>query len=482
MARNGMVASAFPAASDAGVELLAAGGNAIDAAVATAFALAVCEPSASGLGGQSVLLVRLASGQTTILGGWARAPRAASRTTITPAEQRRGRRSCATPTTVGTLAHAQERFGRLALPRVLAPAIRLAEEGYLLTKLQGRQLRWCRPALSSDEGARRFLADPGDVFRQPLLAGTLCRIATEGGQDFHQGALARQIIADMREHGGLIRSGDLEAAGTPAAEKPLRLRLGPIEILTTPPPSGGAELIRALTLLDSKSDRFLGAEVWRSACAAAVNAAFADRELGGGRVGRSAQRLMAEPGGDTTHLCAADDDGNVVSLTQSIQSLFGAKVAHPDLGFFYNNYLRTCPRRMHRNRLAGGVLARSNAAPTLVLRAADGRPLLALGAAGSRRIISSLAQVITGVNHRGLDAAAAIADPRVHARLDGTAWVERDALSEALRRDLARRGFSVEVKATRSFAMGAVQAISLESDGTLVGIADGRRDGEPRGL
>jgi gamma-glutamyltranspeptidase/glutathione hydrolase len=118
----------------------------------------------------------------------------------------------------------------------------------------------------------------------------------------------------------------------------------------------------------------------------------------------------------------------------------------------------------------------------LVVCAVDGRPLLALGAAGSRRIISSLAQVIAGVTHGGLDAAAAVAAPRVHARLDGKAWVERDALSGPLTMDLARRGFSVEVKAARSFAMGAVQAIAWQSDGSLVGIADGRRDGEPRGL
>jgi gamma-glutamyltranspeptidase/glutathione hydrolase len=484
VARRGMVASAFPAASDAGVEALAAGGNAIDAAVATGFALAVCEPCASGLGGQSVLLIRLASGDTTVLGGWPRAPQGASRTTITREEQRRGRRACVTPTTVGTLAHAHEYFGRLPRARVLAPAIRLAEEGYLPTALQLRQLRWCRRALSCDEGARRFLVASGEVFRQPALAATLRRIVTHGGEDFYFGELARRIVADMRLHGGLLTDTDLAMASAPSIEEPLRLRLGAVEILTAPPPAGGAELVRSLAQLDGRSEQAPRAVAWETACAFAVHDAFAERERAAdGRAGQRpgvVQRMSAEPEGETSHLCTADDEGNVVSLTQSIQSLFGAKVAHPELGFFYNNYLRTCPRRRHRNRLAGGAFARSNVAPSIVLY--DGRPWLAIGAAGSRRIISSVAQVITAVISHGVDPATAVAAPRVHVRLDQTAWVEREAITPQVVTDLARRGFAVERKARLSFAMGAVQAIAWDGDGSLLGIADGRRDGEPRGF
>jgi gamma-glutamyltranspeptidase/glutathione hydrolase len=180
-------------------------------------------------------------------------------------------------------------------------------------------------------------------------------------------------------------------------------------------------------------------------------------------------------------VCTADEHGNVVSLTQSIQSLYGAKVAHPKLGFLYNNYLRTCPRRPHGHRLAPRAFARSNAAPTLILDL-DGWPRLAIGAAGSRRIVSALVQVLSGVLLRGEGLGDAVAAPRVHARLDGTAWVERDGLSKSLAGELESRGFAVLPKAARSFAMGAVQAIERERDGTLVGVADGRRDGEPRGL
>jgi gamma-glutamyltranspeptidase/glutathione hydrolase len=493
-ARTGMVATAFPDASRAGVAVFAQGGNAIDAAVAAAWALAVCEPSASGLGGQTVALLRLAGGTTTILAGWCRAPLAASRTTISREQQRRGLRACAAPTTPGTLACAQRRYGQLSQAQVMAPAIALAERGYKPTALQRRQLRWCGAALAVDEGARSFLGGAAEVFRQPRLAATLCRIAEHGAEDFHRGAIARELIADMRSRGGLIDAEDLAAAEHPSEIDPLRVPFAGFELLTTPPPGGGIELALALSELDSAALD----ERWQGACADAVRSAFTLREqrawgpedwlreTGGGLPSRYAAnapqvRAGAEEAGETTHVCAVDEHGNVVSLTQSIQSLYGAKAAHPGLGFLYNNYLVTCPRRPHGHRLAPLAFARSNAAPTLVLDR-DGRPRLTLGAAGSRRIVSALVQVLTAVLFRGDRLGDAVAAPRVHPRLDGTAWVERDGLAGPLVTELESRGFAITAKAARSFTMGAVQAIECERDGTLVGVADGRRDGEPRGL
>lgn len=493
--RTAMVTSAFPDASEAGLAAFAQGGNAVDAAVAAAWALAVCEPSASGLGGQTLLTLRLGDGTAKILAGWCRAPFAASRNTISRPQQRRGLRACAAPTTPGTLACAQRRYGLLSLAQAMAPAIGLAEEGYKPTALQRRQLRWCGEALAADEGGRRFLGGAAEIFRQPRLAATLRRIAEHGAEDFHRGAIARELVADMRSRGGLISAEDLAAAEQPSEIEPLRVPFAGVELLTTPPPGGGVELALALLELGSGAVR----EDWQGACAEAVRTAFTLREqrawgpedwlreTGGGLPDRcyavNAPRVRsgAEEAGETTHVCAADEQGNVVSLTQSIQSLYGAKAAHPDLGFLYNNYLRTCPRRPHGHRLAPRAFARSNAAPTLVLER-DGRPRLALGAAGSRRIVSALVQVLSAVLVRGSELQDAVASPRVHARLDGTAWVERDGLSAPLISDLERRGFAITTKAARSFAMGAVQAIACRRDGTLVGVADGRRDGEPRGL
>jgi gamma-glutamyltranspeptidase / glutathione hydrolase len=492
--RTGMVASAFPDASQAGVDALAQGGNAVDAAVAAGWALAVCEPSASGLGGQTVMMLRLADGTTKILAGWCRAPLAASRTTISRPQQRRGLRACAAPTTPGTLAHAQRRYGLLSRQQVMAPAIRLAEQGYRPTALQRRQLRWCSQALAGDQGARGFLGAAAEIFRQPGLAWTLQRIAEHGAEDFHRGEIARKVIADMRSRGGLIGAEDLAAAEHPTEPEPLRMPFAGAELLTMPPPGGGIELAQALLELGSASAE----EHWQGACADAVRLAFTLREqrawgpeewlreTGGALPARGepsgpAVHTGAEEAGETTHVCAADEAGNVVSLTQSIQSLYGAKAAHPELGFLYNNYLLTCPRRPHGHRLAPRAFARSNAAPTLVLDH-DGRPRLALGAAGSRRIVSALVQVLGAVLARGERLEDAVAAPRVHARLDGIAWVERDGLTEPVVSELERRGFAITPKAARSFAMGAVQAIECRRSGTLVGVADGRRDGEPRGL
>lgn len=491
---TGMVATAFPEASAAGVAMLARGGNAVDAAVAAAWALAVCEPSASGLGGQSLLMIRLADGTTTVLAGYSRAPRGASRATISRAQQRQGLRACTMPTTPGTLACAQHRYGRLGRAEALEPAIALAEHGYRPTRLQRRQLRWCRDTLAADDGARRFLDGDREVFRQSQLARTLSRISQRGAEDFYRGSLAHEIVQDMRARGGLIDAEDMASAEQPVHLNPLRMQFAGAEILTMPPPGGGIELSLALQELDARGS----GEHWQGGCAEAVRAAFRLRELrawspedwlketGGGLPARCESAALvtdpsAEEPGETTHVCAADRDGNVVSLTQSIQSLYGAKAAHPDLGFLYNNYLRTCPRRPHGHRLAPGVYARSNATPTLIL-SPTGRPRLVIGAAGSRRIISALVQVIYAVLVRGELIGDAIAAPRVHARLDGTAWVERDGLSRPLEADLERRGFSITTKAPRSFAMAAVQAIGCDHDGSLIGVTDGRRDGEPRGL
>jgi gamma-glutamyltranspeptidase/glutathione hydrolase len=339
-----------------------------------------------------------------------------------------------------------------------------------------------------------FLGGTAEIFRQPQLAATLRRIADRGAEDFHRGALAEELIADMASRGGLVSAEDLAAAEVPVESDPLRVPVAGVELLTTPPPGGGVELAVALLQVDDATVR----DCWPGICADAVHTAFTLREqrrwgpgewlreTGGGLPTRSvpdAPRVVsgAEEAGETTHVCTADEHGNVVSLTQSIQSLYGAKVAHPKLGFLYNNYLRTCPRRPHGHRLAPRAFARSNAAPTLILDL-DGWPRLAIGAAGSRRIVSALVQVLSGVLLRGEGLGDAVAAPRVHARLDGTAWVERDGLSKSLAGELESRGFAVLPKAARSFAMGAVQAIERERDGTLVGVADGRRDGEPRGL
>jgi gamma-glutamyltranspeptidase / glutathione hydrolase len=512
---QGGASTAFPEATEAALEILRAGGNAVDAAVAAAWALSVCEPSASGLGGQTTLLVYQPGDTVRIIDGHSYAPASASLATVSPGQQRVGHRACTIPSTPATLAYAQRQHGRLPPSHVLAPAIRLAEEGYAITSLQQRQAGWVVGHLRASSTMSRFFLTngqprpPGYMFRQPQLAVTLRRMADQGVDDFYRGAIAWEIAEDMRRHGGLMTRKDLNTCTLPVEREPLCVSYRGLRVVSTPPPGGGLQLLLALKILERllPADGSFDASAWFEAIALATYGSFREREkspLGSEDLSPTARRWLlseerirqvaaevrdgktnntkkfaGEGPGDTTHLTVADRAGSVVSLTQSIQSVFGAKVAHPLLGFIYNNYLCTCPRWPSPYRLSGNCRPQSNAAPTLVLK--DGRsgrsPLLALGAAGSRRITSAILQVISSVVDRGLKADDAVAAPRVHALLSGTVWIEEPAASQELSASLRARFLEVRLKPPQSYKLGSVQALQWLPQGVLLGAADPRRDG-----
>ncbi len=507
------VATAFPAATDIAVAILNAGGNAMDAAAAAAWALSVCEPSGSGLGGQTTALIRTRDGRMLVLDGHSRAPRRANRRTISAVAQDAGRRATTVPSTPIVLQALSDQFGKLPVSAAIEPAVALAETGSALTRLQRREIKWCWKALKASGSSELFL-DPkgrllksGMTLRQPRLAATLRRLQLQGVDDFYRGALAQDIASDMSEHGGLIDMEDLAAAEAPPVRDPVEVGFAGYRVLSTPPTSGGVTLLQALKLserLIAKNRRGDPTAHELEAVLDAVYAAFAFRErwplaadeftpsiqdwmLGDGLIDdlvgtlrtqarRPAIERGAEAAGETTHLCVADAAGNVVALTQSIQSLYGAKVAHPSLGFFYNNYLTTCVRYRHPNRLAAGCIPRSNVSPAIILDK-DGSPRLAVGAAGSRRIVSATLQVIRRVLAGGEILSDAIAAPRGHALLNGKAWVEEPSLSKALRASLAGRYRQVIARKTHDYKMGCVQAISWDGDGKISAAADPRRDG-----
>jgi len=509
------VAAGFPEATDAGIEVLREGGNAMDAAVAAAWALGVCEPSASGLGGHTVMLVRFADGRTVAIDGSSRGPAAASIATITAADQERGYRSCTIPSTPATLDWAQRRYGALSRERVMAPAIRIAHEGYEMTPLQHRQTRWVAESLRATPGGQLFLHNgaaprPGERRRQPQLAATLERLASLGATDFYDGAIARQIAHDMRRNGGLLNEGDLARCAPPEEMEPLSTVHGDHLLLSAPPPSSGLDLLLAFNVMNEL--RAGGLEVcsdqWREAVALTTSAVFHERErraLGatdldqhvrqqvlGAPYARDIARNLHNPAawgaerpeepGDTTHVSVCDAAGNVVLLTQSIHSVFGARVAHPDLGFVYNNYLAMCPRTRHPYLLRPHCRPRSNIAPLLVLRAdaADAKPLMALGAAGSRRIVSATLQVVGAALALGRGIAEAVAAPRVHGLMGREVWIERSAASDALLARLHARGREPMVKPDFDYSMGAVQALQFNENGRVSAAADPRRDGAVR--
>jgi gamma-glutamyltranspeptidase/glutathione hydrolase len=252
---------------------------------------------------------------------------------------------------------------------------------------------------------------------------------------------------------------------------------------------------------------------WREAVALAIYSSFREREesplaaeeitasrtdciLDRDRIRRLAAKMQehatslgeplpsAEEPGDTTHLTVSDSQGNIVALTQSIQSLFGAKVANASLGFLYNNYLRTCPRYAHPCQLGSQCQPRSNCSPTLVLKKgpAGKVPILALGAAGSRRIVSAVVQVVSAVIDRGLTISEAVAAPRVHALLNKKVWIERPAASDGLLRRLKERSLRPKIRRAQRYGMGSVQALQRLPDGAVLMAADPRRDGTARAL
>jgi gamma-glutamyltranspeptidase / glutathione hydrolase len=538
------VATASPQATEAAVEVLREGGNAIDAAVAAAWVLAVSEPSGSGLGGQTSLLIRFANGDLIALDGHSRAPETASLNAISRDQQRVGYRACTIPSTPATLGSAHRRYGVLAPARVLRPAIHLAEEGYAVTPLLHRQMEGALRHLRAYPSFGKFflnqgrLFQVGDLFRQRELAATLSRLADCGTEDFYRGAIARLIVKDMQEQGGLMTERDLAENRSPIEREPLVVDYRGYRLHSLPSPGGGLQLLLAFKILERLAPFQFGSELtdWYQWIAQAVYAVFWEREkwpvemecvspmfrkwllsdvraqqialaiernpnsaaktLNPAAAEKSAPEELSEKAdealqgaagwgeeeaGETSHLCVADRFGNIVSLTQSIQSLFGAKVAHAQLGFLYNNYLCTCPRDSHPGRLRSRCTPQSNAAPTIILRD-TGKPFLVLGAAGSRRIISSILQAASGIIDRGLSVEEAIEAPRVHALLSRKAWIESPALSEELRERLERNFVSLEIKAPHDFKLGAVQAIHFGEDGAAHGTADPRREGTAKVL
>jgi gamma-glutamyltranspeptidase/glutathione hydrolase len=526
-----MVATAFPLASEAGVEVLRAGGNAVDAAVAAAFAIAVCEPSGSGLGGQTTLLIHFANGTSIVVDGHSYAPAGVSLERVSASAQEKGYCACAIPSTVATLGYVQSKYGLLPLARVLEPAICLAHNGYPITGLQQRQMKWClADILESQSSARLFLKNGrpfgiGDLFTQKELAGTLTRLACFGTEEFYQGQIAREIAKDMREHGGLITARDLADYKFPVEREPLCVEYRGYKVLSVPPPGGGLQILLGLKILERFSPSELSKEVnrWYDVLAQTVGVVIREKDrlpvhpreftpslrdwlLSDERVEKLYRAIDAhcpqaqsgislEEPGETTHLCTADQQGNVVALTQSIQSLFGARVATDHLGFLYNNYLTNCPRYPHPYMLAAGCLPKSNASPTIVLGGALSeshgpekltacglKPVLTLGGAGSRRIISAILQVISNVLDRGMPLDAAVSCPRIHPLRGRKVKIEHPVVTDSLLHLLQKHFSEVNIKAPNSFEMGSVQAIGFQKDGTLIGAADPRRDGTAAGL
>lgn len=497
--RRGAVATANPDGARAAVEILEAGGNAIDAAVAAAFAMGVVEPLDNGIGASGFALVHSASeGRTLAIDFLGTAPQAA-RFELTPSfsgfmtgyhllvrdqANEIGHRSVAVPGAVRGLAQLLERFGSLPFGEVIAPAVRLAEEGFAVDRYLAERIATTVDYITRyPETARTFLdaqgqpLQAGAVLRLPDLAASLRRLQEAGPDDLYEGALAEAILAEIRRGGGFMTAEDL-AAFRPIERRPVTGRYLGYEVATMPPPSSGAFVLAGLARLQEggEGDTYLrlGAamqEMFALRASTLSDPDFAAVDLEPLGIDNESLRLREPP--QTTSLSTMDAAGNAVTITYSNMNHSGVVV--PGTGIVLNNQLLLFnPWSGTPNSLAGGKKPVSSMMPTLLFDTA-GQPAVAIGASGSTRIPTSLMQVLYHRLVRGLPVTTALTEPRLHVEGD---QVTADAeLGEEARKVAERLGCSLELLPGRDSKLGVVQCISRKPDGSTEAMGDPRADG-----
>ena len=517
VAQQGMVSTAFPQATEAGVEMLRQSGNAVDAACAAAFALGVCEPQASGLGGQTMGILHF-NGEAIALDGSGYIPFLAHPDRLEAGDLQTGYRATTIPSTPAVLGRLHAEYGRLPWSTILKPAIRIARNGYPITRLQHQlQRREIQNfnLVPSRSGAGYFLKDGkqpyavGEFFRQPDLADLLEFLAEKGVTAFYSGKVAEVIDADMISNSGFLRASDLAKIPWPVKRVPLQIDYQGLKVMTTPPPTPGRILLLILKVLDqlppgqlqllSPSGARTFAVLIRQALTMRIqepihpdrydpvgDPVFNDK----GFIRRMADAVTAPSadsrevpaesfsGGETTHLSVMDADGNAVGLTQSINLVYGSKAAAKGLGFIYNDYLSDIVTNdpAHPHFLKPGGLPWSSVCPTIVLR--EGRPWLVTGSPGSERILSTVAQFLFHIIDTDLPMCKAMELPRLHCSTNGTVSLEADRFDPSVPNFLLESGFKINRCEPYSFFHGAIHAALKRQTGTgFQGVAEIRRDG-----
>ena len=526
---RGMVVTQNAIATEVGTEILRKGGNAVDAAVAVGFALAVTLPRAGNIGGDGFMLVHMAGpGETIVIDFRSVAPAAARLNMFVDGKGKetpqasRGYRASAVPGTVAGLALAHKRYGRLPWKDVVMPAWRLAAEGVVLTPDEAFVFSWAQERMTESAAGQRTFYKPGgelfragEVLRQPDLAWSLKQIADNGADAFYKGEIARRFAADMKAHRGLITLEDL-AAYRPVVREPLVGTYRGYTVATTPPASsGGATLLQMLNTLESFDLKALGGAGSSGALhvmAEAMKLAYADRyrHLGDtdfvkvplkGFISKAygaqqASRIdvnRAKPAkalgaGDpwkfespsTTHYSIADAAGNAVSTTYTLGADFGSGVMVEGTGFVLNNQMNNYSHEqaveaarksgaMPPNAMAPGKRMLSTMMPTLVFK--DGKPWLVTGTPGGSTIIDTVLQVIVNVIDFDLNVAEATHQPRIFQAATDTLEVEPNFNPDTV---AALRAKGHPVKAAET--MGSAQSIMIDK-GLFLGAADPRRPG-----
>ncbi|MGN6697606.1 MAG: gamma-glutamyltransferase [Thermomicrobiales bacterium] len=535
VASRAVVAANHPLASLAGAEMLAQGGNAVDAAVATLFALSVVEPMMVSPFGAGFFVIRDGrSGAVTTIDNYATVPAAAAPDMYEPlpdnldyatvdAANDVGYRAVATPGALRGWAHAVARYGRLPLARLIEPAIRYAAGGFAASAYLVQITSNCRAAIARFPATAEIFL-PGSqlpVVGQTIVradyARTLRQIADEGAETLYTGALARTVVADIQAHGGLITLDDLAAYRVVEREPVRGVYRGHELVSMAPPSSGGTHIMQLLNLLEAfplgQGELAFGQPGYVHLFAEALKIAFADRrrymadpetiavpvgwltskayaaerraaidpaqahDHAAGEL-REVATFLGGEGANTTHLTVIDEEGTIVSTTQTLNSAFGSKVTVPGTGMLLDNCMVLMdPTPGRTNSIVGGKRILSSMSPTIVLR--DGAPYFALGTPGGKRIFAAVTQAILNVIDHGMTLQEAIEAPR--------AWTQGAALEledcfpnlDTLRAALLARGHDVAVVPT---VAGGMNGILVDSAGLRHGAACWRADGVPVGL
>lgn len=524
-----MVVSQNELASLIGARILAQGGNAVDAAVATGFALAVTLPRAGNLGGGGFMLVYLADEKRTVAIDY----RSAAPAAAADAElflDRKGERkenadaghmAAAVPGTVAGLALAHRQWGLLPWEELVRPAAEIAGKGIVVTRDLSEALRWGRKRLeSSDAAVAAFFKPDGSPYRygerlvQPDLAWTLDRIARFGPEDFYGGEIAERIVADMQANGGLIAASDLAAYDAKLRE-PIATDYRGLRVVTMPPASsGGVALLEMLNMLERFNLREMGHNTASTVhiLAETMKLAYADRRKSMGdpdfvanpvdmliskayaqeRSKQISRQYSTPPENispfdplemespDTTHFSIVDKQGNVVSNTYTLGSSFGSGVLVKGAGFLMDNQIKNFSLRVdvpratfsnsEMNRIEPGKRMLSSMTPTIVFR--EGQPYLVVGSPGGSTIINTVLQIILNVVDHDMNIAEATFAPRLHQNWKPTELELEPGFNLDSVRVLESLGHEIEVRNT----IGSAQTIMLEGDRVL-GAADPRRPG-----
>ena len=529
-ARHAMVVTAEQHATDAGVAVLEAGGNAVDAAVAVGFALAVTHPSAGNIGGGGFMLVRFADGRSTFIDFRERAPQKASRNMYLDASGKAtadsvvGYRAAGVPGSVRGFEYASKKYGRKPWVDVVAPAAALAEKGFPISYGFANSLRGSAELLGRfPESKRIFLRDgkpyeAGETFVQPELARTLQRIREQGARDFYEGETARLLAADMERHGGLVTLADLRDYAV-VERQALTGSYRGYDIITAPPPSsGGPGILQMLGVLEGsgyeKSGAGSAAELHY--LAETMRRYFADRAASMGdpdfvkvplaglldpayiaQLRKSidpehatpssqihGKRLGAESS-ETTHYSIVDAEGNAVAVTYTLNFGYGDGVTAPGLGFLLNDEMDDFAAKPGGPNAFGLVQGEANAiqprkrplssmTPTIVTR--GGKLDLVLGTPGGPTIINSVLQVLVNVVDFGMNVQDAVDWPRIHHQWLPDQLVMERGFSPDTIALLRARGHQVKIVG----GIGEMAAIQAR-DGWLEGAADPRTEGAAKG-